>query len=417
MGPDSLLGFSVALGAGLLIGLERERRKRQGPGREAAGIRSFTLAALAGALSQTLGQPALVALGAALVAVLVGVAYARSRSEDPGVTTELALFVTYLIGVLCAEAPLWGAGTAALVAALLAARTQLHRFATQWLSEAELHDGLLLAALALVLLPLTPAEPVAWLAGLRPRTVTLTAVLILALQAAGHVAARVAGARAGFALTGLFSGFVSSTATIASLGGRARAEPALRPACEAGAMLSTASTWLQAMALLAALAPELALRLAPAAAVGTLAAGGSGWWRARGAPSQGPAPAESPRGPLQVRAAALVAALLSVVTLVVGWAQHAWGDAGALLGSALAALADAHASVATLGALQAGDRIDGALALGGVLLAISVNSVSRSAVAWAAGGPAYGRRVAASLALSTGLAWAVAALSAPLRLS
>ena len=51
-----LLGLAVALGAGLLIGLERERRKGDGPLRRAAGIRSFSLAALAGALAQALGR-------------------------------------------------------------------------------------------------------------------------------------------------------------------------------------------------------------------------------------------------------------------------------------------------------------------------------------------------------------------------
>lgn len=219
--PEAL-GFGVAIGAGLLIGLDRERRKGQGAGRNAAGIRSFSVAALAGAIAQWLQQPLLVAVGAALVLVLVALAYARSRSDDPGVTTELALFVTYLIGVLAMREPALAAGIAATLALLLAMREGLHRFATAWLSEGELHDGMLLAALTLVVLPLTPAEPVEWLAGLVPRRLVLVTALILAVQAAGHVAARVAGARAGLALAGFFSGFVSSTATIASFGARAR---------------------------------------------------------------------------------------------------------------------------------------------------------------------------------------------------
>ena len=72
-----LLGVAVALGGGLLIGLERERRKGDGPARRAAGIRSFALAALAGAMAQALGQPALVAVGAGAVALLAGLALGR----------------------------------------------------------------------------------------------------------------------------------------------------------------------------------------------------------------------------------------------------------------------------------------------------------------------------------------------------
>ena len=63
-----LLGFGVALGSGLLIGIERERRKGSGPARALAGVRTFTLAALCGALAQSLEQPLLVASGAAPIA-------------------------------------------------------------------------------------------------------------------------------------------------------------------------------------------------------------------------------------------------------------------------------------------------------------------------------------------------------------
>ena len=51
------MGLLVALGGGLLVGLERERRKGQGPGREAAGLRSFALVSVAGALAHGLAWP------------------------------------------------------------------------------------------------------------------------------------------------------------------------------------------------------------------------------------------------------------------------------------------------------------------------------------------------------------------------
>jgi uncharacterized membrane protein (DUF4010 family) len=414
MNPE-VIGLSVALGAGLLIGLERERRKGQGAGRRAAGIRSFTLAALGGALAQVLDQPALVALGGLVILLLAGLAYWRGPADDPGLTTELALFVTYLIGVLSVQQPPLGAGAAAVVAVLLAARQRLHRFATRALSEAELHDALLLAALLLVVLPLMPAGPLTWLAGLEPRRLLLVGVLILLLQAGGHIAGRLVGARAGLALAGLFSGFVSSTATVASMGARARARPADAAACAAGAMLSTAATWLQALAMTAAVAPGLAARLAPVALAGAAIAAATGAWQARqgqGAPSATRAAAAG-HGPLRVREAALVAFLLSAVALGVGLAQQHFGTAGVLAGTALGALADAHAAVATLATLQAAGRIGPGLALGGVLLAVAVNSVSRTVVAVVAGGAPYAARVAGSLLLS-GAAAAGVALVGPL---
>ncbi len=46
------MGLAVALGCGLLIGLERERRKGLGQDRAAAGLRTFAVAALLGAIAQ-----------------------------------------------------------------------------------------------------------------------------------------------------------------------------------------------------------------------------------------------------------------------------------------------------------------------------------------------------------------------------
>lgn len=116
-----VIGLSVALGVGLLVGLERERRKGQGPDRRAAGIRSFALVAVCGALARLFPAPGLVAVGAAFIAVLAAVSHFRSRSDDPGLTTELAPFCTYLAGVLVVIEPLLGAACGVALALLLGA--------------------------------------------------------------------------------------------------------------------------------------------------------------------------------------------------------------------------------------------------------------------------------------------------------
>lgn len=416
------LGLAAALGGGLLIGLERERRKRGRDGKgphEAAGIRSFALAALGGGIAQTLQQPLLVAMGALMVAALVAVAYWKSREQvpgqpppDPGLTTELALFITYLAGVLSVQQPALGAGAAAVVAGLLAARERLHHLATQLLSDAEVHDALLLAALALVLLPLAPAAPIAWLGGMAPRTLLLTVVLILSLQAVGHVALRVLGAQAGLALAGFFSGFVSSTATIASMGSRARAHPEERAACQAGALASTTATWLQVMLLVGALAPGALPTLLPSAAAGAVVAAAAAllqWRLAHGNAEPDMPDADKARhGPLRLREALIVAGLLAAVSLLVSASQRWLGEGGLLAGTALAALADAHSPVAALAALHSSGRVDSTVLLTGALVAVLANSVTRAITAWVAGGAGFARRVALSLLLSGGSAVAVA---------
>lgn len=406
------IGFAVAVGAGLLIGVERERRKGRGDDREAAGLRSFTVAAGAGALAQALPVPGLVAVGAALVAALVVIAYGKSRSRDPGLTTELALFATYLIGV---QAMLWPASAAACgagLAVLLALRERLHRFATELLREQELHDGLLLAAFALVVLPLLPGEPVAALGGIAPRPLGALVLLIMALQAAGQVALRWLGARAGLLLAGGVSGFVSSTATIASFGARARAEPSQRALWAGGATASAAATWLQAMLIVVALSPAAALAIAPmalAGAAGAAVAALAGVRRASGVRAT-PAVAGGEASALRPREALAVAALLAGAAWLVSAAQQRYGDLGLELSVALAALVDAHAPVASLAALHASARLDSVLLRHGVLLAIAVNTLSRVVVAWVAGGAGYAGRVALGMGASLVLAGGVTLL-------
>src|SRR5437868_4270307 len=92
-----VLGFVVALGVGLLIGIERERRKGDGPMPQAAGLRTFALASLLGAVAVAVGGEVLLAAAALGVVAFAGLSYWRARDDDPGLTTETALVLTTLL--------------------------------------------------------------------------------------------------------------------------------------------------------------------------------------------------------------------------------------------------------------------------------------------------------------------------------
>ena len=402
----------MALGCGLLVGLERERRKGRGTDRAAAGVRTFTIAALLGALAQGIALPGLVPAGALAVGALAALSYARSRSRDPGLTTELALLATYLVGVLAMSVPLLGAACGTLLAVLLALRSQLHRFATHWLREQELHDGLLLAALALVILPLVPEQPLPWLGGMRVRPLASLVLLILALQAAGHVALRLLGARFGLAASGFFGGFVSSTATIAAFGARARAGQVPAPLAASAAAMSGCATWVQMLVMAAALSPPaLALLWWPALAGLFATLGAAASWSVSGARS-GDAPPLAGRSALRLREALAVALLLAAVALAVAQAQRVFGDAGALAGAAMAALADAHAPIASLLSLFDAGRIDASTLARGVWIALAANTVTRAVTGFVSGGGAYAMRVGPALVAGLGAAALAGTLAA-----
>lgn len=406
--PGSVIGLAVALGAGVLIGIERERRKGSGDDREAAGLRSFVIAAMTGALAQSLPVPGLVVIGALGVTLMAAIAYWKSRSRDPGMTTELALLATYLVGVQAVISPALAAACGAGLAALLAARTRLHRLATELLTEQELHDGLLLAALTLIALPIVPDQPVEALGGMPLRPLVAMVLLIMGIQAAGQVALRWLGPQRGLLASGFLAGFVSSTAAVASFGSRARAQPDQLAALAGAAALSAAATYVQAVVICAALSPAAAWVLLPIAMAGGLGcaiAGAAMVWRQQ--VPQGTAEAagqDRAKSALRPREAILVASVLAAVAVGVGLLQQRFGDVGLGVGVALAALVDAHAPIASMAALHAGGGFEASHLVAGVLIAVASNSLTRCIVAGVAGGAGYAWRIAAALLFGMGLA-------------
>jgi hypothetical protein len=220
-----ILNLAVALGIGLLIGAERERRKGAGPSRSPAGIRTFTVTSLAGAVSFIVGGEVLLAVATAGVIILTVAAYWRGHENDPGLTTEIALILTALLGGLAIQQPALAAGIAVVVAVLLAARSRLHRFVSSVLTEDELNDGLIFAGATLVVLPLVPDRPMGPYGALNPHSIWILVILVMAISAAGYIAVRLLGARFGLPIAGLASGFISSTATIGAMGARVAKTP------------------------------------------------------------------------------------------------------------------------------------------------------------------------------------------------
>jgi uncharacterized membrane protein (DUF4010 family) len=406
---DLLTGLALALGLGLLIGVERERRKGEGAQRRFAGLRTFALVSLCGATAQSLHQPLLTLVAALLVVLLIAIAYWRDRSDDPGVTTEVALFLTFLLGVLAMERAVLAAGLAVVVAALLAARTPLQRFATQTLSARELRDALVLAGAALLILPQAPNEALSWLGGVNPYRVWLLVVSIMALQAAGHVAQRWLGPSLGLPLSGLAAGFVSSTATVGAMGAMARAQPTLTLACVCAALLSTVATSLQLGLITLLLAPALLVLLWPSLACAFVSALVLALAAYRRGAASVVAPDTDGRAfslPLSIGMALLLSAMMALVA----WLQSTWGATATYAAAALGGLADVHGASAAVLALAANDPALASMVLPAVLLAFFSNTLSKMVAAFAAGGARYGAITSGGLVLvaaAAGLPWLV----------
>lgn len=406
-GSAAWMGIAVAIGCGLLIGIERERRKGSGSERGAAGVRTFIVVAVLGAAAGLVGQPGLVAVTTLGIFALGVISYRTTREDDPGVTTEVALVLTHVLGVLAVERAGLASALGVTLALVLWLREPLHHAVTETLTEKEIHDGLLLAAIGLVVLPLTPGEPLAWLGGIAPRTLVKLLFTILVLQAVGHVARRLLGARAGLALSGFFGGFVSSTATIGSMGRLARTDAQERASVTAAAIFSSVATWIQILVMAVAITPRAAgmLGLMAVAAIGpTLLIGAAVTLRANQASPQ----AREERSPLRLREALAVSVLLAMVSAGMTLAQRWAGGAGLFGGAFVAGFADAHAAIGALLAMTDAEGLPPHGLRAGVCIAVTANSITRVVVAFASGGVRFGATIAATLVVAAGAAWGVA---------
>ena len=341
--------LAISLGIGLLIGVERERRKGTGAGRAPAGIRTFALASLAGGLSLAFGGEWVLVATALVIGALTAVGYGRSRGRDPGLTTEIALVTTVLLGALAVREPGLASGLAVGVVILLASRSGLHRFVRRVLTEQELHDALVFAAAALVILPLTPDRPIGPLGVLNPAH---------ALAPRGHLHGdlrrrlrRPARARPGDRPggVGLLLGLRLELGDGRRDGRPGAREPGVAAGAVAGAVLSTVATVLQMMALLAATSrPTLSAMRWPLLFAGVAAAL---YALALRDPRR-----EEPDRQRRERAGRSAFRWRSSSPRSSRWrrwgpqAIHLWlGDRGLILAAAAAGLGDAHAAAIAVG--------------------------------------------------------------------
>jgi uncharacterized membrane protein (DUF4010 family) len=408
------LGFLVALGIGLLIGIDRERKKGEGPTRQAAGLRTFTLAALLGAVAIVAGGELLLAAAALGVVAFAGLSYWHARDSDPGLTTETALVLVTLLGGLAVREPAFAAGLGVVTAVLLAARSALHRFVLAVLTDQEIRSLLIFAAATLVVLPLLPDHAIGPYGALNLHTIWIVVILVMAVSALGYIAVRLLGARYGLPLAGLAAGFISSIVTIGAMG--AREEPELLLPAVAGAVLSSIATTVQLAILIAATSLETLkvfyLPLVFSGAAALLYGGVFTLWALRHKADDH----EAPGSAFSIRTALTFAAILAVVLLVAAAAQDWFGEAGVVVAAASAGFADTHSAAVSVAALVQENRIAAPMSVIPILAAITTNTISKMVFAVSTGGRGFALYVIPGLILLVAAAWAGAFVAGPVRL-
>jgi uncharacterized membrane protein (DUF4010 family) len=406
---DILLALGVALAAGFLVGAERQQRGNS----SFAGVRTFPLVALTGAVGMLLGWAALAVLGVATGA-LVTVAYVRTsvKGDALGMSTEMAAVVTFALGALCtardlglatADRLLLVAAAATATLGLLTVKRPLHRVISK-VSEQEMFATAKLLALAVIVLPVLPDQAMGPWGALNPRNIGVLAVLISAISFAGYAAIRVFGARRGLGITGLLGGLVSSTAVTLSFAARARARAALTGACAVAIVLASATMFPRMVVEVAAVSPPLAAR----AAWAFIAAGGVAMLvgaiqylrvakRARHEDGGGGDEELELGNPFSVWSALKFAALFVVILLVSHGASSAFADTGMYVAAVAAGVADVDAISLSIARLHQTGHVGMDAAVLGIGIAAATNTLTKIGIAAVLGSPALAGRVAVGL--------------------
>ncbi len=402
---DYGISIAVALGIGLLIGVERERRKEEAQTHAPAGVRTHAVTALIGAVSFDLGGVALLAVVVVAAAGFIALGYYRTGNDDAGLTSEFVQLLTLLLGALAMREPLLASALGVTVALLLVSRAWMHHFVLKVLTATELHDALVLGAAALVVLPLMPNRYLGPFNAINLQILWVIVVLMMSISAGGYVARRLFGPRYGLPATGFASGFISSSATIASMGSLARQKPEFMPAAVAGAVLSTVATVLQMVAVLAATNQSTLLKMAiPLACAGIAAMAYAGWFVFRALKQPLPESAQTGRA-FSFRSALLLSATMGAV-LVAAAALNAWlGSAGLTAGVAIAGFADTHAPAVSVASLVDAGKLEAAAAVTPILLAMTTNTVTKITLAATSGDRHFAQQVIPGLLLTIAAAW------------
>lgn len=250
--------LGVALGLGLLVGLQRQWTRS-----EIAGIRTFPLITLLGALlaiieGETPGWlTACGLLGVSLMLLAANLLRQQVGQVDPGMTTEMAALLMYATGAAAGFGRLSPAiAVSGVVVVLLHWKQMLHGLVER-IGERDIKAVMNLVLIAMVILPILPDETYGWYHVLNPFRIWLMVVLIVGMSLIAYVAYKLLGPRAGGVLGGLLGGLISSTAVTVSFARQSRAAPQTTATAALVIMLASSVVGCRVLGEIALVAPEL----------------------------------------------------------------------------------------------------------------------------------------------------------------
>lgn len=377
------LALAYALAVGLIIGLERGWSQRdKSEGQRFAGLRTFAITSLLGGLlpllTHVLPETFVLVLWVAVffsITALVVVAHLLEarQTSDFGITTELALLLTFLLGSLCAIGLVEIAVPAAVIAAfLLSLKPLLHGWLER-LQQRELFAILQMLLISVVLLPLLPNEGIGPGNVINPYLVGWMVVLITGISFVGYFAIKVLGSHRGILLTGLLGGLASSTAVTLSLSRIGKVQQQGHKLLVAAILLAAGTMFPRMLLEVAVLNQELLRSLFWPLTAMMLVTYVGVFYLIRRARQGAKAVHIGIDNPFDIVTALKFAALLVVILILAHYAHEYFDALGIYAVAAISGLTDVDAITLSL-AKMSGNGLSDTVAVPAILLAASVNT-------------------------------------------
>ncbi|MEK6939585.1 MAG: MgtC/SapB family protein [Nanoarchaeota archaeon] len=408
MAELALIGnFLLALALGALIGLEREYARYRKHTHDFAGIRTFPLIALFGALSAFFGEilnPWILVIGILLMGTLIIISYfVLSRKKYHGATSEVAGFLTFFLGILAYFGEIQLAVLlTVIITIILYSRTMLHQFAHH-LKKEEMRSTLVFAVITFVILPFLPNKGYGPYELFNPFQIWLRVVLISGISFVGYFLMKWLGEK-GIEFTGLLGGLASSTAVTLSFAERSKQQQHLYKALALGVILANGVMFgrvlLEVLLVNKQLFVHLLLPMLILASVTALFSYYV-WKRAKHVSEK-----IELKSPFALKPALKFAGIFAVALAFLTLANVYLSAKGVYLVSFVSGLADADAMALSLSQL-AGTSISFDTAKDGIILGVLANTATKGGIAYFLGEQKFRRMIIGFFALLLALGGAL----------
>jgi uncharacterized membrane protein (DUF4010 family) len=351
------LKIVLAIGVGLLVGLEREFASKD------VGVRTFSLVSMFGLLTSLIHIDFLIA---GLISTLVMTSFMNARSmlsnKSLEITTSVSMLVTFCLGALVGNGHVFTPVAGAIIMTLLLSwKTELSAFA-HGLKLNEIRAAVILGLLSFVIFPILPNEYIDKWDLLNPREAFMTVIVLAGLSFVNYVLLKIYSTR-GLYYSALLGGAVSSSAAVSEVSNAVKTPDGILPHALPILLMVTVAMFIRNLVLLGGLEPQaIPIALAPLAGMAVTAV--ILIWKAQRRHEDGTQPTMPIQvaSPVSIRRVMKYATMFVVLQVVGTLAERYSGAAGVLAVSFFGGFVSSASATASAAKLASQGKISPAIA-------------------------------------------------------